>query len=833
MSHLFDGARFHPFQGDPHAPAAIEESHRHLENRTKALDTEVSSRLRTHLSYLMQDPPTESSNNSSPAATNLDDLTPSATRHGNSAPALNADFLLNKAGAYPISMHIAPLPFEELSYACEAFEAELNEFTNTVSFITHARSDLLLRRVGNQPEGEKIKLHIASFSKDMNYRSSSLKDLINISIDTNKRREPHNLREIYIYIHDLSGEMGNDLEHLTSAFEQFRTHGVPSLQYEEKLQTDILISITTVGSLLSAVTVTALQISLGAAEPNNLISAVNSFWFASLVLSIGAALNSLLSVIWKRTPHGSRGRGLPIVVTLWINISAPLFLAISMGSFLIGLALYTYAASKPAHTKIITIVATVVTTCGVVFIIGWVAYELGFHGSPSADEIGEAGSRARITPRSWKNSNTVCGIVDFIVLDVYTASNHKASASTHKDPSQSDAEARRAGPPPRIGDVFKFVRNALRLRPGLRVVTPGITVPLSGLSPLLISPFEMVFPNRPSQSVPISDGTVQDIEYSPDGAFLATTSYNKTSGTSTTTIYGPGQCKLLKSLKRAATIHSAVWASSTGTDLLLVEDGSIVVLTIEDREIARHEFPNLMLRDVAVVPNTDLLLITGRVSHPSHEFMPIKSRGENSQIPFLDDIRHVRVSKSEMAAGSGFDILLSLKDQPSSMIWTLRFPGNLPKLEPYKVHPLDSSRDVPKLAGHAYFIGDRDQMIVCKGSDGTIYLWDRITGSSVPQRSPIKTSGLGLRSFAWRPSSTHYVTFASVHTTELKIWSAQQLPGTQTPSINVADPGGTLVPPASSVRVQRLPTGNVNITLGVHEVPSVQKSLSEFYALDV
>ncbi|KAG6905668.1 hypothetical protein DXG01_001337 [Tephrocybe rancida] len=103
--------------------------------------------------------------------------------------------------------------------------------------------------------------------------------------------------------------------------------------------------------------------------------------------------------------------------------------------------------------------------------------------------------------------------------------------------------------------------------------------------------------------------------------------------------------------------------------------------------------------------------------------------------------------------------------------------------------------------------------------DGTIHLWDSRTGSSVQQRSPIKTTGLGLRSFAWRPSSTPFVTFASVHTTEVRIWTAQPPTGTGTPNINVVDVEPTLVPPASlrempnypTAKAQRLRAGSVNV----------------------
>ncbi|KAG6842976.1 hypothetical protein H0H87_008867, partial [Tephrocybe sp. NHM501043] len=297
----------------------------------------------------------------------------------------NSKYLRSVPGAHAIDLRIAPFRFEGLADGCNNFEERLNEFTDT-------------------PEGNAIKLHLDSFATDMEYRGSSLRELLPTPSDFTKQLEPLEAKDISYYLHALSGEMENDLTRLTSAFQLFNTHGefhpflltrrscsegISSLQYEEKRETDVLISVSTVGSLLSAVTVTALQISLGYTDTKGpLMSIVDSFWFSSLVLSIGAALNSLLSVIWKRTPHGSRGRRLPIWVTVWINASAPFFLAISIGCFLAGLALFTFASDQPSHTKYITIAAIGITSLGIFLIVAWFGYER-WMSSVLSDVMGE------------------------------------------------------------------------------------------------------------------------------------------------------------------------------------------------------------------------------------------------------------------------------------------------------------------------------------------------------------------------------------------------------------------------------------------------------------
>jgi hypothetical protein len=54
-----------------------------------------------------------------------------------------------------------------------------------------------------------------------------------------------------------------------------------------------------VATFFSAVTATTLQFSYGL-ERTALADSVNCFWFASMVFSIAAAVNSLLGVTWKQ-----------------------------------------------------------------------------------------------------------------------------------------------------------------------------------------------------------------------------------------------------------------------------------------------------------------------------------------------------------------------------------------------------------------------------------------------------------------------------------------------------------------------------------------------------
>lgn len=60
-----------------------------------------------------------------------------------------------------------------------------------------------------------------------------------------------------------------------------------------------LLNLSTVATFFSAVTATTMQFSYELGR-DKLSDAVNCFWFASLVFSIAASVNSLLGLTWKQ-----------------------------------------------------------------------------------------------------------------------------------------------------------------------------------------------------------------------------------------------------------------------------------------------------------------------------------------------------------------------------------------------------------------------------------------------------------------------------------------------------------------------------------------------------
>ena len=60
-----------------------------------------------------------------------------------------------------------------------------------------------------------------------------------------------------------------------------------------------MVNLLTLSTFFSAVTATTLQFSFGQTG-TPLADLVNAFWLTSLVLSVGAAVNGLLTLSWKQ-----------------------------------------------------------------------------------------------------------------------------------------------------------------------------------------------------------------------------------------------------------------------------------------------------------------------------------------------------------------------------------------------------------------------------------------------------------------------------------------------------------------------------------------------------
>ncbi|KAF5390996.1 hypothetical protein D9757_003981 [Collybiopsis confluens] len=169
-----------------------------------------------------------------------------------------------------IDLEEFPSQFQALAREVTTFATCLNEFPDFID--------------------DAVNASISSFEGDLNYWADCLQNY----------RGQFRYPAVQRYIQDLSSEMGEHLDSITTTLSLFTEVNIPY-----KHGASNLLNLSTIATFFSAVTATTLQFSYVEVEGTG--AAVNSFWFASLVFSIAAAVNSLMGLTWKSAmyPPGS------------------------------------------------------------------------------------------------------------------------------------------------------------------------------------------------------------------------------------------------------------------------------------------------------------------------------------------------------------------------------------------------------------------------------------------------------------------------------------------------------------------------------------------------
>lgn len=269
-------------------------------------------------------------------------------------------------------------PFWDSTLDAQYFPEHLEVFaTDVIAF---------LNRLNEFPEftDEAVSTSIKAFEGDLKYWACCLRTY----------RGQFKYSAVQRYIHDLASEMGGHIDRITNTLRMFIEVGVPTIRYAQNHAASNLLTLSTVATFFSGVTATILQNSYDSTS-TMLGRGVNAFWFSSLVLSIAAAVNSLIGLSWRMAMYRSPGHRVPWWVFIWIHRSPLVFLVMSVACFSVGLVLFTYATNQGKITSIITTVFTAFTSFGLAAVSAWFASErwtfLKYRGQKwLADVLGEA-----------------------------------------------------------------------------------------------------------------------------------------------------------------------------------------------------------------------------------------------------------------------------------------------------------------------------------------------------------------------------------------------------------------------------------------------------------
>ncbi|KAF9051401.1 hypothetical protein BJ165DRAFT_1448497 [Panaeolus papilionaceus] len=782
---------------------------------------------------------------------------------------------------------------------------------------------------------EAVNASTLSFTGDLKYWSSCLREY------SGQFRLP----PVQRYIHDLSAEMGQHFDELTSSLSMFIEVGVPTIRFAQNHGANNLLNLSTVATFFSAVTATTMQFSYEL-NRSGMSDAVNSFWFASLVFSTAAAVNSLLGVTWKQAMYRSPRHRVPWWVTMWIKHSPLVFLAFSVACFSVGLCCFAYASHQAAVTSTITTVLTTFTSFGLAAVSAWIASEkwaLTRHMGQTwrSDVVRErvhwffyqSGISARCMwsyiryRASWDwmermytafirlctscfRGSCLGGRIDDIEAFAGTPPNPESGPTYPYDPQEHlnpinprmpDTVAVMSEPSVSASPVLGATNlnsavdklslsdsnagGAIPTSPTKPVLTVAKRInseqgtgpssfPLGGAAPVGMTasissggergrpipkrqrttssnfnPFGTFDTRRkgtdlipavttksrvaslvpklvelePTQDLAAHSALVRHMQFSPDGRFLATSSWDKTS-----TIFAVGNpCVPYKTLPHGQNFVGQVAWSPTGRYLLTkiakgvkvwtpddtfckktinrdnaietitwmpgedaflsVEDSTVVKMDLDGKILDQYQFMNIKLHDVAVTPDSIHLIGVGPLLRSPNGLKPSKSRAEKRlivynmltkevecQVPMLEDVRDVTLTQTNR---HGIAVLVSYEHKAAPQLWKLEL-----------VRDRDSTNLVGRLAlrhtyipkvpvdfaGPSYFGGQNNELVLCAGKAGDIHIWDQESASLLHFICAQHLGG-DLTCIAWNPAAEDPYMFATgSHDGAVRIWTRHQ-----------------------------------------------------------
>ncbi|KAJ6595621.1 WD40 repeat-like protein [Mycena vulgaris] len=749
---------------------------------------------------------------------------------------------------------------------------------------------------------EAINASITSFEGDLRYWSSCLR------VYHGQFRYP----AVQRYVHDLTAEMGEHIDSITSTLVMFVEIGVPTIRFGQKHKTDNLLNLSTVATFFSAVTATTLQFSFNLTT-SSLQDAVNSFWFASLVFSIAAAVNSLLGLTWKQAMYRSPGHRVPWWVLIWIKRSPLVFLVMSVACFSIGLCLFSYASNQARVTSIITTIFTIFTSFGLAAVSAWFASEryvflrhrgrkwlldvlldskeqfmtlpgverirrvfrgikrrfrtvsravrrigsktVNLLSANSSDSEKSDDLEANILPVSNGHSRETSAMASVAQLAAGGASSSVLStheASTSNSPTVPAAKSDAATPttpgPTRGKLLWKNALQTVKMRSVAaspfgtraphrqRTTSSTLTAPFGERKRTIMEePMPAVVVRsrvatlRPKLNMLVAtegldahQALVRHLQFSPDGKFLATSSWDRTSiiwriekpslvlhrvlahaqgfvgqvawsdtGNMLLTklIRGmkvwteDGVCQ--KTIDRQTNVESITWFPGSQA-FLSVEGSTVTKLDLRGNILDQYDFGRMKLHDVAVTPDGMRLLGVGPLLESPTGLHPSKSPAEKRlavynmelkqiehQTPVLNDVRDVTLARNTR---HGLVALVSYENKAPPQLWKMELIKDRENaallVAKLTLRHTYMPKHVVEFAGPSYFGGKNDELVLCAGKAGDIHIWDQESGTLLRHiRAQAQQSG-DLTCIAWNPAAEDPFMFATgSHDGAVRIWT--------------------------------------------------------------
>ncbi|KZT35388.1 WD40 repeat-like protein [Sistotremastrum suecicum HHB10207 ss-3] len=322
-------------------------------------------------------------------------------------------------------------------------------------------------------------------------------------------------------------------------------------------------------------------------------------------------------------------------------------------------------------------------------------------------------------------------------------------------------------------------------------------------------------PFKNSISVLANEGLIRSVNFSPDGKYLATASWDRSSRifrvethsrfsleqSRVLTLTGFGRQVLWSSdgttllnrlthsvatwrqdgtldvMPRPDSVDSLAWMDD-GSSFASAEGSKVYVFDLGDREHAReiHDFDRFQLHDIVIAGNTNRMVAVASLTEIKDESTPFQSKSARrilvyhmmkrkieSQIPIMENVTHIAVSKA------GDHVLLSCEGSAYPTLWKLHQVHGMMRIQFLRAYCPE--RDGP-WATSPVFAGPDDQFVVgcTKGND--IYVWNRDNGNTLQHIKDQDHPAGRISSLAARTTSSGRTLLAAGYTEgHIRFWT--------------------------------------------------------------
>ncbi|KAL4079435.1 WD40-repeat-containing domain protein [Scleroderma citrinum] len=322
---------------------------------------------------------------------------------------------------------------------------------------------------------------------------------------------------------------------------------------------------------------------------------------------------------------------------------------------------------------------------------------------------------------------------------------------------------------------------------------------------------------QPTQDLMAHSALVRYLEFSPNGKFLATSSWDRTSaifrvgpqfethrilahvhGFVSQVAWSPSGHLLLtkinrvvkvwteegvcrRSIDRKSTIQAIAWLPG-GDAFLSVEGSRVVKLDLNGKVLDNYSFNRVSIHDVAITPDSVRLLCVGPILSSPAGLHPSKSRVEKQLLVYNMETK--QVENQTPVLNDVWDIMLSRDGLFALISYERKAPPQLWKLEMVRDR-MDNTNAVVRLAlrhtympkvpvdfaGHSSFGGKNDHLVLCASKAGDIYIWDRDSAVLLHHISDQALDG-NLTCIAWNGAVDNVFTFATgSHDGSVRVWT--------------------------------------------------------------